>query len=180
MFFIYLLYQHALDGILNCDRYYLLTEWLCKNYQPYKPVGNFFVWKLKDDARADSLNYNYEPIEYHFHNLGYIPQLLGKIAIQTEVIELPANENGFRILKNVTGKVGFISIEISSEVDAEIQLRLKGSGINDVAYQFKISKGTHIYRLRVSSEILWYSGKLEIFEVGNFKADKIYFEEIKE
>ena len=138
------------------------------------------MWKLKDDAKADSLNYNYEPIENHFHNLGYIPQLIGKSSVQAERIELSTNENGFRILKNVTGKVGFISIEISSEVDAEVQLRLKGSDINDVAYQFKISKGTHIYRLRASSEILWYSGKLEILEVGNFKADKIYFEEVSE
>lgn len=171
---------YEIDGILNCDRYYLLTEWLCKNYQPYQPVGNFYAWKLKDDVPADSLNYNYEAPEYHLHNLGFIPQLLGKSAIQSEIIELPATENGLRNLKNVTGKTGFISMEISSDSDEEVQFKIKGNEINDVVYRFKITEGTHVYRFRVSSEILWYSGKLETLDAENFHADKIYFEELKE
>lgn len=73
-----------IDGILNSDRYYLLTEWICANYQPYKQIGNFFVWKAKDFNASEILNYNYELPESHFHNLGYIPQILGNSSFQSE------------------------------------------------------------------------------------------------
>ena len=167
-----------LDGILNCDRYYLLSEWIYKNFQPYQPLGYLFIWKLKDNVSTESLNYNYEPAEYHIHNLGYIPQLLGKSSVQSEIIELPAAGNGLYNLKNVIGKAGFISMEISSDSDEEIQFKIKGNAVNDVVYRFQITEGTHVYRFRVSSEMLWHSGKLETLDVENLPVNKIYFEEI--
>ena len=165
--------------IWNCDRYYLLTEWICKNYQPYTQVGNFFVWKLKDTAQ-NPLNYNYELPGNHFHNLGYIPYLWGQSSIQAVDTEIPSLNNGVWNLTKLTGKVGFITLEISSEVDSEVNFKVKGSEINEIIYQFKINQGTHLYRFRISSDILWYSGKIETLEVENFHVNKIYFEEVSE
>ena len=163
-----------IDGILNCDRYYLLTEWICENYQPYKQVGDFYVWQQKTSDTAELPNYNYELPENHFHNLGYIPYLVGQSSVESKTFEISST------LKNVRGKVGFITLEISADDDSEVQIRLTGDGVNDVAYQFKLAKGTHIYRLRASSDILWYSDKIETLEVGNLAVNKIYFEEISE
>lgn len=163
-----------IDGILNFDRYYLLTEWICENYQPYKQVGDFYVWQKKNSDAAELPKYNYEPPGNHFHYLGYIPYLVGQSSVESKTFEISST------LKNVVGKIGFITLEISSDVDAEVQLKLKGDGVNDIVYQFKLTKGTHIYRLRASSDILWYSDKIKTLEVGNLAVNKIYFEEISE
>lgn len=149
-----------IDGILNFDRYYLLTEWICENYQPYKQVGDFYVWQKKNSDAAELPKYNYEPPGNHFHYLGYIPYLVGQSSVESKTFEISST------LKNVRGKVGFITLEISSDDEVKVQV--------------KLTKGTHIYRLRASSDILWYSDKIKTLEVENLAVNKIYFEEISE
>ena len=162
----------SLDGILNFDRYYLLTEYIAKNYQPYQPLGNFFVWQEKNSEPPQNLNYNYEPPENHFHNLNNIPYLWGKSSRQFKDTEIEPNN-----LKNISGKTGFLALEISSDANFETQIIIHGEGINDIIYMFKVKQGTHVYKFRVSSDILWYSGKIKNLDTGTLQVNRITFQE---
>lgn len=174
----YLAYE-GVDDTLNCDRYYLLLEWIAKNYQPYQPVGNFFVWKEKDNSLPQDLNYNYEPEIYHGRNFRNIPFLWGKTDIQSKDTKIAMTENNLWDLKNVSGKVGFIALEISSEADYDAQIKITGKDISDIFYNFKLNAGTHIYRFRVSSDILWYSDKVEFLHTDNLSVNQVTFQEVE-
>jgi hypothetical protein len=174
----YLAYE-GVDELLNCDRYYLLLEWIAKNYQPYQAVGNFFVWKEKDNSAPQDLNYNYAPEVYHGRNFRNIPFLWGKTDIQSKDTKIAMTENNLWDLKNVSGKVGFIALEISSEADYDAQIKITGKDISDIFYNFKLKTGTHIYRFRVSSDILWYSGKVEFLRTDNLSVNQVTFQEVE-
>lgn len=163
-----------IDWILNSDRYYLLTEYIAKNYQPYQPLGNFFVWQEKNSEPPQNLNYNYELPENHFHNLRNIPYLWGKSSRQFKDTEIDPNN-----LKNIAGKTGFLALEISSDANFETHIIIHGEGINDIIYLFKVKQGTHVYKFRVSSDILWYSGKIKNLDTGNLSVKLITFQEVE-
>lgn len=167
------------DGILNCDRYYLLTEWIAKNYQPYKPVGNFFIWKEKDATPSQELNYNYDSATYHIHNLINIPCLWAKSSIQSTDTKISMAENNLWDLKNFSGKVGFITLEITSPAEFDTQIKITGKDISDIVYNFRLKAGTHLYRFRISSDTLWYSGKVEFLHTENLLVNQATFEELK-
>lgn len=164
----------SIDGLLNSDRYYLLTEYIAKNFQPYQQVGNFFVWQKKNSESPQHLNYNYELPENHFHNLGNIPYLWGKSSISSDETEIDSQN-----LQNVAGKIGFLSLEISSDENFETQIIIHGEGINDIVYSFKVKQGTHLYKFRVSSDILWHSGKIKTLNTGTLQVKRIFFQEVK-
>lgn len=168
------------DGILNCDRYYLLTEWIAKNYQPYQAVGNFFVWIKKDSDSPREVNYNYNSADYHFRNLGDIPFLWAKTSIESKDTQIPMLENNLWDLKKFSGKVGFINIEIFSPIDYAVPIAISGEGISNIFYIFNLKAGTHNYRFRVSSDILWYSGKVKFLHTDNLLINKVTFEEVAE
>ncbi len=169
-----------IDGILNCDRYYLLTEWIAKNYQPYRKVGNFFVWVEKNSAPSKNLNYTYEPEKNHIHELGYIPFLWGKNSAQARKIEISQKNNDSWSLENVSGKIGFITLKISAAYNSDAKILIKGKGINDIVYKFNIKEGTHNYRLRASSDILWHSNLVRTLKTQDVAVEEIYFEEVEE
>ena len=176
----------TIDGILNLDRFYLLTEYITKNYRPYCRVGFFAVWCKKsdyemlrqkdiaDNVNRDYLNYNYEMPENHNHYLQNIPYLLGKSSFQTKIVDL-------KNIADILNHTGFITMEITAAEDTDAWFKLYGENIPDIVYSFKIKAGHHLYRLRVSSDILWQSDLIENFTygIGNAAMEKIYFEEVE-
>ena len=185
----------VLDDLLECDRYYLLMDYITENYRPYCSVGNFAVWCLKDEyveryehdkaqgISREYLDYTYEPQQNHIHTLGHIPALWGKCGISNiNSIQLNANESGEFELSDqaILNKRGFIALEIESPVDEVLEICLQGKNVHDVKYQFAVQKGLHHYRLQVSSDVLWYSGKLSQLKLitGDVEIKNAYFEEI--
>ena len=177
----------TIDGILNLDRYYLLTEYITKHYRPFCRVGFFAVWCKKseyetlrskdiaDNTNREYLDYNYELPENHNHYLQNIPYLWGKSFLQTKIID-------FKDVHSILNHTGFITMEITSNEDIEAWFKLYGEKIADIVYSFKVKPGKNLYRFRVSSDILWQSDLIKNFDygIGNAKLEKIYFEEVEQ
>lgn len=184
-----------IDGILNTDRFYLLTDYITDNYRPYCAVGDFAIWCLKSeyanlrqrdeegDIKREYLDYTYEPENHHKHFLGYIPLLWGKSNITNLTKEnILLQENGGYLLtnENIIGQKGFVTLEIEASHNGDAILQFTGSDILPIEYYFHIDKGVHLYRLQVSSDILWHSGKVEELRLiyGDISIKNVYFEAI--
>lgn len=185
-----------LDDLLEFDRYYLLTDYVTENYRPYCSVGNFAVWCLKDEYAArceqdknqkidrEYLDYTYEPLTHHIHPLGHIPYIWGNCEIKNIDSELliVSQYNGQFALddKSILGRRGFITLEIEAPSSDVVEVCLQGDNVHDVKYQFAVRQGTHRYRLQVSSDILWYSGRLSQLRLidGDAQIKHAYFEKI--
>ena len=185
-----------LDGLLNLDRYYHITEYVTDNYRPYCTMGNFAVWCLKSEYDAlceeDKLNniqreyidYTYEQQDNHRHELGYIPYLWGKCAIKGDDVDfVRKTETGKYLIADnmaVMGDSGFIVLRIESSCDGEAEVIMQGKGIENISYRFVIKKGTHLYRLRVSNDLLWFSHRIEELIVNgeDVKVLNVCFEKI--
>lgn len=183
----------SIDGILNFDRFYLLTDYIVKNYRPYCAVGNFAVWCKKSDYDAlcrrdiaegikrEYLDYTYEPEKAHQHALGAIPSLWGNcdIPITSSKKLNPIGKQRYLLTDiDILGHSGFITIEIETPSKEEILCQINGNDLFPIEYRFKAEKGRHKYRLLVSSDILWYSNKLNEFVIknANIQVNDIYFE----
>ena len=184
-----------IDGIINTDRYYLLTDYITDNYRPYCAMGDFAVWCLKSEydflcqrdkdngVEREYLDYTYEPSKCHAHYLGAIPRIWGNCTIDClSSKKLTAlGENSYSVKdEEVLGRKGFITLEIESPKKSYITAQIIGKDVFPVKYDFKIERGIHRYRLQVSSDILWYADKLEEFRVsnGNAQIKNVYFETI--
>lgn len=185
-----------IDGLLNLDRYYHITEYITDNYRPYCTMGNFALWCLKSEYDAlceeDKLNniqceyidYTYEQQDNHLHELGYIPYLWGNCTFEGEIIDfvIETEKGKYEIADNVAvmGDSGFIGLQIESDHDGEAKVIMKGDGIENITYKFAIKEGKHLYRLRVSNDLLWFSHRIEELIVNGEDANvlNVYFEKI--
>lgn len=78
-----------LDSILNIDRYYLVIEYICRNYRSLCIIDDMVIWCRKDEydylvEKNNTLknvtfvkSYDYNAEIYYKHDLGFIPFLLG-------------------------------------------------------------------------------------------------------
>ena len=183
-----------LDGVLNVDRYYLLTEYIGENYRPLCVVGKFAVWCRKQDyerLRQNNLGrkmldtYDYCDTAYYHHDMGAIPFLWGNCSRPTDdhwsavpdgitAIGGSANEYQLDRVKAGAGAPAFISVEIHAEADGRAMLALSGAaGDKSVVYDFRVMRGNHRYRLRCSSDILWYGNTLDKIKVQLEKGQKL-------
>lgn len=175
----------TLDGIPNVDRYYLLTEYIGQNYRPLCVVDRFAVWCRKQDYesfRQKNMDrqlldtYAYDDSGYYYHDLGAIPFLWGSRSTMTdthwlEVRDGLIEQKGGRTYGldwNVirAGEPAFLSLIIEAETDGKARVVLAGlEGEKSVVYDFKVMQGSHHYRLRCSSDILWYGNVLDKIDV---------------
>ncbi len=184
-----------MDDILELDRYYLLTDYVIENYRPYCSIGDFAVWCLKDEYTArcvhdkeqgserEYLDYTYEPSDHHIHSLDDIPYIWGNCKIENSELELLSDNTMGQFIfsdTSILGKRGFITLEIEAPNSDIVEVCLQGDNVHEVKYQFNVKKGTHIYRLQVSSDILWYSSRLSQFKLidGDVQIKRAYFEKI--
>lgn len=185
-----------LDGILNSDRYYLLTEYIAENYRPYCSVGDFAVWTRKDlydsmrikDAERGTqrnyLGYVYDSEKWHAHKMGFIPYLWGQYASNEDQkgdrFSLQKEKNFWRIADHCAGKRGFLVLTINAQKAGKAHVKLTGSCDYQMTYDFNVQEGRQVYRLRVSSDIWWYTGRLNCvqFVMDNAEVENIVFQEI--
>ena len=174
----------SLDEIQNTDRYYLITEYICRNYEPLCQAGSIAVWCRKTDAeewrkQTDVQNrhllkdYAYNGDAYYRHDLGDIPFLWQNYSGKPQLG--PKQE---LLLKNPEEKLYAINMEnldmslpwdmivsLQSETNGEAQLVMKNRTGRQITYRFKVHAGSLSYRLRCSSDILWYQQDLEQIQV---------------
>ncbi len=185
-----------IDSILNTDRYYLLTEYIAENYRPYCEVGAFAIWCLKDEyaslqhkdpyagAKYRKLDYNYDIKGNHNHQIGNIPYLWGQYASSKDekgiVTPISTSGNAYSIPSQLLGKRGFITFTIRSTKNTSMTVNLGNGKDTFIKYKFNIKKGMYIYRLRISSDILWYSSLITTMfvENKNMEIKEVYFQEV--
>lgn len=163
----------SLDGVLNVDRYYILFEYIAQNYRPFCRVGDFAIWCKKSDyvellkkdqltcMNREYLTYTYGSKQMHEHDLGAIPYLWGQFASAEDEkgrnINLQNNGIFWDISKDIIGRPGFIVLTIQAANRNTASLNLYGEAGQNISYTFNVMQGIGQYRLRVSSDILWYS-----------------------
>lgn len=162
-----------LDGILNTDRYYILFEYIMQNYRPFCRVGDFAIWCKREDyaellekdksiyTDREYLTYMYGSEQMHQHNLGTIPYLWGQFASgedeKGKYISIQNNEVCWNIPGGSIGKSGFIVLTLQADEQSVAKVNLSGESGRNISYTFNVMKGIGQYRLRVSSDMLWYS-----------------------
>ena len=190
----------SLDGIMNSYRYYLISEYISKNYLPLVEEGNFVLWVRKDKhaeklnkistlklENSKNINYDYLDLDKHTYDLQYLPSIWNdydkvkkielKNVLNSESIEL-GKINSLNLESIDKTKGNYIYVNITSNVDkVPVEVNLMNGSDVKVKYTFIAKEGKNQgYLLRVSSDFLWYSGiinNIQINSPDNIKINKI-------
>lgn len=177
-----------LDSILNVDRYYLVIEYICRNYRPLCIIDDMVIWCKKDEydylvEKNNTLknvtfvkSYDYNAEIYYNHDLGFIPFLLGTgdknhNSYSRKICDFNNNKiskNEYLLTKNNINisEVTYMVFEIDSEYDGNCNIIIqKDDSKKEVTYNFRLVRGKKFYKIRCSSDILWYSQKNTIIKV---------------
>lgn len=187
-------FNFFLDKILNSDRYYLIAEYICENYEPLCSFSDTAVWCRKSEhddlekkARGEGYDilstYDYCDEKCYVHDLDYIPGIWGEYAAEKtadlERLSESLSESENKIPADVLGKECYLILKVNADRTSRAKIIFSSTEFSKpVEYNFNLTKGTKYYRIRVSSEIAWYSGKLEKFTLNipsNASVEDIYF-----
>ncbi len=187
---------YSLDHILNSDRYYLITEYICNNYVPLCKVDSYAIWCLKNDYSHYInlignqyellMDYFYNDSDYYIHNLGSIPYLWSNYDSDVSTVS-----NKVKLSKSINNKYiidyslinqsqgNYLIFDITSKSDTDIDLTLSNDEYKgkEVCYNFSLLGGRHTYKIRVSSDITWCSKLLDIMTIKEneyFSVNSIY------
>lgn len=148
----------SLDGILNSYRYYLVTEYICTNYQPLFKNDMFAIWVKKDkfnefyskvsnyidsDKKYSNqikfIDYDYLELIYHSHNLANLPYIWAnydKNPISEKEIQLEIGKNNLNGiiygLSSVDKSNGnYLKMNISSNEEQSLTIKFGKNTINE-------------------------------------------------
>ncbi len=173
-----------IDGIMNADRYYLITEYICNNYRPLCKIENYVIWSAYDkyeEYKKDIGNnyelvdsYFYNTTEYYTHSLGYIPYVWSnydsKDATLEGGVELEKSDNNRYIIPNTTidcSEGNYLIFDIVSNSNTGFEFTLNNNQNHISKYSFNVLQGKNSYKIRVSSDISWYSKELESLYISD-------------
>jgi|GEM_PF-3210616 len=155
----------AIDGIAVDYKYYLLFEYVYKNYVPMIRLNGFDVYCLKEkrEEYIEKLGFDYNIIENHpevwTRNLGYIPLLWGEKDGNDAFVLAPeleqCNTTYDRMISTgflPIGKPMNLVIEAESDAQTSGLVTLLACDINVGEFRFFISPGKHTYAIRVSAD----------------------------
>lgn len=178
----------SIDGVFNEDRYYLLAEYLYRNYIPVLRWGEYDIWlnsqlvkqradrvaslgKLPDIELLSGVSAN----DYvgKKHSLGAIPYLWAnadekKLSEKKLLCNLD-NQNGRYYIppEIIDAKNGnYLCVTINSPNNSNGILSLNYDGTKE-QYEFNIKKGTTNYLFRVSSNYKWYCSQNKVLSIDN-------------
>ena len=171
------------DEIPGDYKFYLLSEYVNKNYTPVADAGEFEIW-LKNsevESRQDKLKpiQNIRPLSKQEYinenpkdmNLKNIPLVWGtydKKKDDRKVIkelgkDIKVNkEKEIEInTKDINKENGnYIELQITSDKEESMNLELYNNEKKLSTYTFNITKGTHKYIVRPSIAYNWYEGNI--------------------
>ncbi len=136
------------DYVPNKLRYYKITEYLYKNYEPFAQIGAYRIWKKKNWT-SKSLAYQKYPMHDEYWNLGLIPYYW-KPSKEEKFISLKGKHGLAYIFENKlywhheAHPNEFIKINITSSSDQQMYFGCAGFKI-----QMSLRKGKHTYFIPV-------------------------------
>ncbi|WP_183862093.1 hypothetical protein [Pectinatus brassicae] len=181
-----------LDSVLNTDRYYLITEYICKNYRPLCIIDDMIIWCKKDEfnTRINHImnekhvrlvnTYDYNKAEYYNHELGFIPFIWcnydrknsqnSKIIYDFEKHKIASNIYILNDNSIDENKGKYMILRVDSKIEGNCDLTIEKKNAKEkIKYNFRLVTGNHFYKIRCSSDILWYDKEKSVIKtnVGN-------------
>jgi hypothetical protein len=168
------------DGIPNSMRYYLVAEYIYKNYEPYSIISEKRIWiakdfKIKNDylALKDSVSespevYNYKKTAHYIHDFYQRNSFEDLETIQEWKTQL-ADPISIRDLAN-TNSHAYLLFEFNDDFDKTTKsLILQDSLGNKLdLFKFEINKELgNKYMIRISNSYHWHNGNATFFELEN-------------
>jgi len=164
-------YWDKTDGIHNALRFYKISEYLYRNYSPYKIVGNYAIWKANNyhpitnlsQYPTDTISEN--PRRFEMKKLPYIwakyDTELSLTDIEKSVL-ISGTANEIRFDKRIDKSQGnyiLIQIENPQKVQGKALLKYFETWEQFGEFSFDISPelSESQYLIRVSSQWNWYN-----------------------
>jgi hypothetical protein len=164
-------YWDKTDGIYNALRFYKISEYLYRNYSPYKLVGNYAIWKANnykikaDLSHLPSDTLSAKPRIFEMKKLPYIWANYDTKFSSTPIEKsLLANGTGKEIrfdssIDKTQGNYILISIENPKKEEGKAKLQYFETWEQFGEFSFYISpeSSESQYLIRVSSQWNWYN-----------------------
>jgi len=144
------------DGISNKVRYFKITPFIYDNYQPFKQIGKFEVWKLKskDIVANKSLMHGMDD-----WNLGLLPYFWKGVKGESRILNINQNQI---IIDTVTSS-SFLKLEIDAKKEGICSIQS-----NDLKIDFNIKLNKNTYYLPIGVSYNLVNNKIESI---NFKLE---------
>nr|MCR5419485.1 hypothetical protein [Lachnospiraceae bacterium] len=170
-----------LDGILNIDRYYLITEYIYQNYRPYYIDRNYELWCLNEryDDMLDLIEKNERDIRDSYedctHYLGAIPFLWANYDKEVIREDKLINIKGLPEIKRKENPY-YLILKVNSDDEREAVIEVRYANGSKEKYRFNLMKGTHYYKIRISTDYDWIVSHIDdlITEEGFTDKPEIY------
>lgn len=170
----------SIDAMHTDYKYYLLFEYVYKNYSPIVRMNGFDVYCLKDKKQdyADMLGFDYEFIETNVEvdnvRLAHTALLWGENDGDEKIASAP-------LLDSKLTTEGFISnqpLPVAQPMSLVFEMDAKNSGVgvvrliscnfNVAQFEYFIEQGKHTYAIRLSSDLNFWDLRTDalVFESG--------------
>lgn len=166
------------DGISFNQKYYLISEYISRNYRPLCHVGKYAIW-CRNNRYEDQLSLvmssemNFvEKIgimdSQHMYVLNLLPYVWGTYGIPAE--QIVQEENTFTHDDVALGSSYYILATLKADslsTDATMPASLQIKNGQDVllSFDFLVQAGENQYAFRVSCDPLWYLKEWDSYEI---------------
>ncbi|MDA3911685.1 MAG: hypothetical protein PF448_10045 [Bacteroidales bacterium] len=180
-------YWDKTDGIHNALRFYKISEYLYRNYSPYKLVGNYAIWKANNyQAETDLSHYSVDTISEkpRIFEMKKLPLIWAKYdtKFSSNNVEksLLRTGAGKEIRFDATidksqGNYILINIENPKKIQGKAKLRYFETWEQFGEFSFDISQESinAQYLIRISSQWNWYNKSINRIVIVNPESTEV-------
>lgn len=133
-------------------RYYLIAEYIYKNYKPFKVIGELALW-CKVDRCNEFLPYDYDANlrNAHAYSLNMLPYVWAHYDIQK------ASSNP-KVLNSRQASYLKLQIENKAQKNSAAKITLSSENVpRTIAFNFTVVPGEDTYLIRVSADSYWHA-----------------------
>lgn len=178
----------SIDDVYNEDRYYLVAEYLYRNFVPVIRWGEYDIWIRASlvEKRGDKITSLGEKSDIELLSVNKIDDFLGKKHIMGIIPYLWANadeipltekkmlchleedDEGYTInpVAIDRGHGNYLCVTITSQQDSIGLISLNYDGVQE-QYEFDVMSGTADYLFRVSSNCKWFWAQKTVLTFDN-------------
>ena len=157
----------SLDGILNVDRYYLITEYIYDQYRLFYKSDDLEIWCLKErfDEMYQRLQIDLGDASTSFsdpiHQLGAIPYIWANYdEVHVDEYETYSLEE-VKKEKMVHAQGDYLLLNIDSDSRSDrFAIEIQYQNGSDEKYFLNVMEGKHDYKIRISTDYDWHESRI--------------------
>lgn len=166
------------DGVSFNQKYYLISEYLSRNYRPLCHVGKYAIWCRNDryenqlslvmSSEMDFVDKIGIMDSQHVYGLNMLPYVWGTYGISTEQIvqeATPFTHDDVAIGASYYILATLKADSLSTDVVMPASLQIKNGQDVLISFDFLIQAGENQYAFRVSCDPLWYLKEWDSYEI---------------